>query len=878
MTIDLVAGGGEFLASGASSSPETGPAIDRLSGGGFVIAWEDQTASDSADIRAQRFDSTGAKVGAELLVDAATGFPFQSPAVAGLPSGNFLIVWTSLAVPGDMSGSGLKGQIYDSNGAPVGGEFLINSTTAFNQHSPRIELLASGGFVVSWTDQSGAAGDTDGYAIRAQIFDDSGAKVGSELLVNTTTFGDQTQSSITAMPFGGFIVSWSSGLDIKAQIFDDEGVKLGGEISVNTDTSGLQQLSSLAPLENGGFVAIWESGSSDGSALGVVGQLFDSTGEKVGGEFIVNTTVSGSQQSASVQALAEGGFLVSWTDFSGQGGDPTGSSIKAQVFDSAGNKVGGELLVNSSTTASEDQSVIAQLGSNELVLSWSDGSEVKARIFVPVVTGTEEADLFEGTSGRDVYRGLGGDDYIDGGAGADSMSGGPGNDIFVVDNLGDTVSELAGEGTDEIRTSLATYSLLGTEVENLAATNSASHQFRGSTADNVLTGGGGTDFLLLQDGGSDTALGGDGNDVIYFGTALSAGDIADGGDGRDSVVLQGNVTVTLSETNLANIESISLQSGANTRFGDTANNFYDFSVTTADGNVPAGQQLIVNGQSLRAGEDFTFDGSAESDGKFLVYGGLGVDHLTGGAGVDVFFFEGSRWGPDDKVDGGGGRDALVISAGSGLTHIEFAADALTSIESISLNKQFASDPTQKPSYELVLNNGNVAPGGTLIVNGFSLVDPTQTVSIDGSGVRDGNLFLLGGAGNDTLIGGDGADILYGAGRLDHLTGGGGADTFQFRATSDSTMAESDYIFDFEAGLDKIDLHFIDADTTQAGDQAFTFIGSAQFGNHAGELRIVDMGQNQWVVMGDTDGDAMPEFWLGVTRNEATPMVATDFLL
>ncbi|HYD37062.1 MAG TPA: hypothetical protein VEA60_05580, partial [Allosphingosinicella sp.] len=292
----------------------------------------------------------------------------------------------------------------------------------------------------------------------------------------------------------------------------------------------------------------------------------------------------------------------------------------------------------------------------------------------------------------------------------------------------------------------------------------------GGAGDDSLHGGAGSDQLRAG-AGSDHLDGGDDNDVLYFGASLGAGDVADGGSGRDAVVLQGNVTVVLSDTNVVNIESISLQSGANATFGDTANNFYDFDVTTANGNVAAGVQLIVNAQSLRAGEDFTFDGSAETDGRFLIYGGHGLDDLTGGAGVDVFFFEGQRWGAGDRVDGGGGRDSLVISAGSGVTHIEFAADALTSIESISLNNFFASDPSQTPSYELVLHNGNVAPGGTLIVNGSSIAGAGQFVDIDGSGVQDGNLSLFSGAGSDILIGGGGADLLFAAGGADTLTGG-----------------------------------------------------------------------------------------------------------
>jgi Ca2+-binding RTX toxin-like protein len=455
------------------------------------------------------------------------------------------------------------------------------------------------------------------------------------------------------------------------------------------------------------------------------------------------------------------------------------------------------------------------------------------------------------------------------------MRGGAGDDTYYVDNAGDVVVELAGEGFDLICTTLAAYSLVGTQIERLGSSSDIAHQFRGSAGDNYISGGGGNDFLLLQDGGDDWAVGGGGNDVIYFGTALSARDVVDGRDGRDAVVLQGNVVAVFNDTNLVGIESISLQSGANSFFGDTANNFYDFSVTTADGNVAAGQQLIVNGSSLRAGEDFTFDGSAEHDGKFLVYGGHGVDILKGGDGVDVFFFEGQRWGVGDRVDGGGGRDALVISGGSGVSHIEFAADSLTNIESISLNNLFASDPSQKPSYELVLNNGNVAPGATLIVNGSS-IPGGQFVSIDGRAVHDGNLILFGGGGHDTLTGGLGGDLIVGGSGADALTGGGGADTFRYDSASDSSPGLADLIGDFQSGLDKVDLSRIDANTNAAGDQAFAWIGSSAFSGVAGQLRTYEAQGYRWIA-GDIDGNGVADFAIAFQAGTA-PLVQGDFLL
>jgi Ca2+-binding RTX toxin-like protein len=395
-----------------------------------------------------------------------------------------------------------------------------------------------------------------------------------------------------------------------------------------------------------------------------------------------------------------------------------------------------------------------------------------------------------------------------------------------------------------------------------------------------VTGAAGNDLLRLNDGGNDSAFGGGGNDVLYFGGAFTGADVADGGEGRDALVLQGNYALTLSATNLVGIESISLQSGSRTTWGDVSNHFYDYALTTSDSNVAAGQQLIVNGQTLRAGEDFSFDGSAETDGTFLVYGGHGVDTLKGGAGNDAFFFEGDRWGPGDTVDGGAGRDALIISSGSGINHFDFGATALTGIESISLNNRYTTDPSQKPSYELVLSNGNVAPGATLIVNGSSLADRAQTVSVDGSAVHDGNLILFGGFGNDTLTGGDGADLFQGGEGIDVLTGGGGADVFRYAGPYDATSQLPDRILDFASGVDKIDLTRIDADLFTAGDQAFHWIGSAAFGGDgaasAGELRAYDF-NGSWFVEGDMDGNGSADLVIQLTTPPA-PVVQADFLL
>jgi Ca2+-binding RTX toxin-like protein len=402
----------------------------------------------------------------------------------------------------------------------------------------------------------------------------------------------------------------------------------------------------------------------------------------------------------------------------------------------------------------------------------------------------------------------------------------------------------------------------------------------GDETDNVITGTGGADLILLQQGGNDTANAGGGNDIIYFGEAFTRRDRVDGGEGRDVVVLQGNYFLTLSATNLAGIEALSLQTGANTQFGEDGESYYGYDITTDDANVAAGQQLIVNGSSLRAGEPFFFDGSAERDGSFLVFGGGCDDWLVGGDGNDVFVFEGDRWGSFDYVNGGAGRDALVItSTEDELTYVDFIPGSIVRVESISVNNRYSSDPSAAPSYEFVLHDGIVDEGDTLIVNGSSLDKSGQTIVIDGSDVLNANLILFGGANGDALIAGAGTDLVVGGGGQDDLTGGAGADVFRFDAATDSD-GNGDTIHDFEVGLDLIDLRRIDADSTAEGDQAFHWIGTDAFGGEgaasAGELRVSQF-EGGWFVEGDTDGDGTADFALTVITGFDFELGFADFL-
>ena len=122
---------------------------------------------------------------------------------------------------------------------------------------------------------------------------------------------------------------------------------------------------------------------------------------------------------------------------------------------------------------------------------------------------------FTGTGNalNNVITGGAGNDALNGGIGADTMAGGAGNDTYIVDNVGDVVSEAAGAGTDTIKTTLLSKTL-GANVENLTFIGAGNFTGTGNTLNNVITGGSGND-TLNGGAGNDTLRGGAGQELIH---------------------------------------------------------------------------------------------------------------------------------------------------------------------------------------------------------------------------------------------------------------------------------------------------------------------------------------------------------------------------
>jgi len=372
-------------------------------------------------------------------------------------------------------------------------------------------------------------------------------------------------------------------------------------------------------------------------------------------------------------------------------------------------------------------------------------------------------DVLIGGTGNDNLNGQDGNDVLDGGDGADNMIGGLGADIYVVNDAGDTVTELWGDGAvDTVQSWLDGYTL-GGAVENLTIMGTADISGYGNHLGNYIYGNSGNNII---DGGADWnhIWGGDGNDTISSGV--------------NNGVL----------------------------YGDAGND----TLTGGSG---------VDGLWGGFGNDTIFGGGGNDnlhgeDGDDRLDGGAGADRMSGGNGSDTFV-----------VDNLG--DTVTELWGDGaIDTVESWIDGYTlvgAVENLTLmgTSDLSANGNHLGNYIYGNSGNNVIDGGSDWNHIFGGAGNDTLFSGTGNGVlngEEGNDILYGGAGVDGLDGGLGDDVLYGGAGDDNLWGSEGNDTF-YSGSGDDTIGMAlvgddllvfvngdgnDTILGFDAGVGSVD--------------------------------------------------------------------------
>ena len=152
------------------------------------------------------------------------------------------------------------------------------------------------------------------------------------------------------------------------------------EVRVHDYTEGRQSAAQSIALPGGGYVTVWSGSGPEDIGYGVYLQRFDAAGARVGGPVLVNTTTANSQRNPQIAGLETGGFAVIWDDtVPGAAGS---RGLFLQAFDASGARVGGETQVSPDGSSQQ----IAALPGGGYVVTWTHPVEypftgVSARLF-----------------------------------------------------------------------------------------------------------------------------------------------------------------------------------------------------------------------------------------------------------------------------------------------------------------------------------------------------------------------------------------------------------------------------------------------------------------------------------------------------------------
>ena len=452
------------------------------------------------------------------------------------------------------------------------------------------------------------------------------------------------------------------------------------------------------------------------------------------------------------------------------------------------------------------------------------------------LVGGDGDDKFDGADGNDTLTGGNGNDGLDGGIGNDVMIGGKGDDEYQVDSAGDKITELANQGEDFVRSTIASFTL-GANLENLQLEGAAlngignglNNDIVGNLGNNKLDGGVGDD--RFQGGfGQDTLIGGAGNDTYFLSDATGdlnedvVSELAGGGSDTiatdvdnvslvafsqiENLTLFGDEDIDGNGNDVAN--KITGNDGRNTLTGgkgddtldggldgDALNGelgndtyFVDSLTDTVTEATGEGKDTVFANLSYLIGaneevEVLTLIGTGDfnlTGNKFAnsINGNTGSNVLSGGGGNDTL----NGGDGDDALDGGIGNDAMTGGKGNDFYKVDSAGDKVTEAANQGIDELFSSIA----SFTLVANVENLeligsALNGTGNTLSNRLTGNLADNKLDGGG---GNDFLIGRDGKDVLIGGAGNDTLGGGIGDDAMTGGTGNDLYFVEDAGDKT--------------------------------------------------------------------------------------------
>jgi trimeric autotransporter adhesin len=431
---------------------------------------------------------------------------------------------------------------------------------------------------------------------------------------------------------------------------------------------------------------------------------------------------------------------------------------------------------------------------------------------------------------------------LTGNSGNNTLTGGLGDDLYIVQNSGDSVVENASEGTDTIETSV-TYTL-SSNVENLILTgtdtingtgNTLNNTLIGNDADNSLTGGSGDD-TLYGGLGEDSLAGGTDNDT-YLIDSEDTTVTENSSEGTDSVQSTIDYTLTSNVENLTLLGFGSIAGSgnilSNNLVGNTADNTLDggTGTDTLAGGVGHDTYIVDNAGDVTTENSNEGNDLVQTSVSYTLSGNVENVTLTGGSALTATGnnLDNTLTGNNaaSTLVGGTGNDTYIInslsnvitenaSEGTDTVQSGFTYTLGSNLENLTLTGSSDIDATGNASNNVLTGNSgaNTLTGGlgddTYVIQNvgdtvvesvsegtdtiqssvtYTLGSDVENLTLTGTGVISGmgnslNNVLTGNTANNSLDGGSGDDTLTGGSGTDTLVGGTGDDTYIVDSTTD----------------------------------------------------------------------------------------------
>ena len=304
---------------------------------------------------------------AEFQVNTHTSNDQTYSSVATDGQGTFLIVWSSYRQDGDKGG--IFGQRFGLDGSPLGGEFQINTTTSGHQTEPSATMNAAGDFVVVW--QSKIADDEDIYA---QRFSSDGNAIGGEFLVNDNPNGRQLHPEVSMSSAGSFVIVWENNeywpsfdyYEILFKLYDCNSTVIEAN-STNLLSQCRYPDVAMDGNGNGNFTIVWMQDDIYHSSNIVMARPYNADGTAKADPYEVSTSEFDSLTQISISMADSGHFIVTWD---GNPGSASEDNILARRYKFDGTAITDEFVVNTTLAGTQRNPEVAMNNQREFVIVW----------------------------------------------------------------------------------------------------------------------------------------------------------------------------------------------------------------------------------------------------------------------------------------------------------------------------------------------------------------------------------------------------------------------------------------------------------------------------------------------------------------------------